>query len=168
VTPSRVERTYNGNPLVGVRTCARHADGQLGGLGSELGVGVLRASSAICVLGFQQCKSFVEMGVMCTVRCCPLWYGDSAPGAGAAHCPMGTVPRVLVRRTASPDHAFFWRAELGSPHRRPTRCRASPAPIFCADCAGLSVGWIEHHDVTHDRCFSTLVFVYFAHRMGSV
>ena len=36
---------------------------------------------------------------MCTVRCCPLWH--------PAHCPMGTVPRVLVRRTASPAHADF-------------------------------------------------------------
>ena len=46
--------------------------------------------------GFQQCKSFVKM---CTVRCCPLWH--------PTHCPMGTVPRVLVRRTASPAHADF-------------------------------------------------------------
>jgi hypothetical protein len=36
-----------------------------------------------------------------------LSHGDGAPGAGAAHCPMGTVPRVLVRRTASPAHADF-------------------------------------------------------------
>ncbi len=45
---------------------------------------------------FQQCKSFVEM---CTVRYCPLWH--------PTHCPMGTVPRVPVRRTASPVHADF-------------------------------------------------------------
>jgi hypothetical protein len=43
------------------------------------------------------CKSFVEM---CTVRCCPLWH--------PAHCPMGTLPRVLVRRTESPVHEDFW------------------------------------------------------------
>jgi hypothetical protein len=29
------EETQNGNPLIGVRTGARHADGRLGGLGSE-------------------------------------------------------------------------------------------------------------------------------------
>jgi hypothetical protein len=46
--------------------------------------------------GFQQCKSFVEMG---TVRCCPLWH--------PSHCPMGTVPRVLVRMTVSPEHTDF-------------------------------------------------------------
>jgi hypothetical protein len=49
-----------------------------------------RAPDAHCHLraGFQQCKSFVEM---CTVRCCPLWH--------PANCSMGTVPRVMVRRT---------------------------------------------------------------------
>jgi hypothetical protein len=36
-----------------------------------------------------------------------LSHGDGAPGAGASHCPMGTVPRVLVRRTASPAHTDF-------------------------------------------------------------
>jgi hypothetical protein len=36
---------------------------------------------------------------MCTVRCCPLWH--------PLHCPMGTVPRVLVRKTAPPAHADF-------------------------------------------------------------
>jgi hypothetical protein len=36
-----------------------------------------------------------------------LSHGDGAPGAGAALCPMGTVPRMLVRRTASPEHADF-------------------------------------------------------------
>ena len=36
-----------------------------------------------------------------------LSHGDGAPGAGAAHCPMGTVTRVLVRRTASPEQADF-------------------------------------------------------------
>jgi hypothetical protein len=46
--------------------------------------------------GFQQCKSFVEM---CTVRYCPLWHPK--------HCPMGTVPLVLVWRTASPAHTDF-------------------------------------------------------------
>jgi hypothetical protein len=59
-------------------------------------VGVLRARRCHLRAGFQQCKSFVEM---CTVRCCPLWH--------PSHCPMGTVPRVLVRRTASPAHADF-------------------------------------------------------------
>ncbi len=58
--------------------------------------GVLRACHCHLRAGFQQCKSFVEM---CTVRCCPLWH--------PAYCPMGTVPRVLVWRTASPEHADF-------------------------------------------------------------
>jgi hypothetical protein len=64
---------------------------------------------------------------------------------------MGTVPRVLVRKTVSPDHADFgrlssgacrlWQTELGSlPRRRLTRRRASPAPLFCANGGGLSVG----------------------------
>jgi hypothetical protein len=48
-------------------------------------VGVLRALSCHLRAGFQQYKSFVEM---CTVRCCPLRH--------PSHCPMGTVPRVLV------------------------------------------------------------------------
>jgi len=60
------------------------------------GVGVLRARHCHLRAGFQQCKSFVEM---CTVRCCPLWH--------PLYCPMGTVPRVLVWRTASPAHADF-------------------------------------------------------------
>jgi len=59
-------------------------------------VGVLRARRCHLRAGFQQCKSFVEM---CIVRCCPLWH--------PAYCPMGTVPRVLVRRTTSPSHADF-------------------------------------------------------------
>jgi hypothetical protein len=69
-----------------------------GGRGGRAGgsVGVLRARRCHLRAGFQQCKSFVEM---CTVRCCPLWH--------PAHCPMGTVPLVLVRRTASPAHADF-------------------------------------------------------------
>jgi hypothetical protein len=52
--------------------------------------------------GFHQCKSFVEM---CTVRYCPLWH--------PSHCPMGTVPRVLVWRTASPAYADFGGLNLG-------------------------------------------------------
>jgi hypothetical protein len=59
-------------------------------------VGVLRAMRCHLRAGFQQCKSFVEM---CAVRCCPLWH--------PSHCPMGTVPRVLVRSTASPSHTDF-------------------------------------------------------------
>jgi hypothetical protein len=60
-------------------------------------VGVLRAWHCHLRAGFQQCKSFVEMG---TVRCCPLCH--------PTHCPM-KVPRVMVRRTASPVHADFGR-----------------------------------------------------------
>jgi hypothetical protein len=67
-------------------------------------VGVLRARLCHLRAGFQQCKSFVEM---CTVRCCPLWH--------PSHCPMGTVPRVLVRRTASPAYADFGGLSSGAP-----------------------------------------------------
>jgi hypothetical protein len=66
-------------------------------------VGVLRARHCHLRAGFQQCKSFVEM---CTVRYCPLWH--------LAHCPMGTVPRVLVWRIASPAHADFGRLSSGA------------------------------------------------------
>ncbi len=31
----------------------------------------------------------------------------------------------------------------GSPHRRPPRRLASPAPFFLADCVWLSVGWVS-------------------------
>ena len=65
--------------------------------------------AAICVRVFQQCKSFVEM---CTVRCCPRWHPAYCPMGTVPLCwcstlSQGTVPRVLVRRTASPAHADF-------------------------------------------------------------
>ena len=60
-------------------------------------LGVLRTWCCHLSAGFQQCQSLVKK--MCTVRCCPLWH--------PSHCPMGTVPLVLVRRTASPTYAGF-------------------------------------------------------------
>jgi len=71
--------------------------------------------------GFQQCKSFVEMG---TVRCCLL--------SGAEDC------ITIARR--------LWRAPLVSqPRRRPTRCcltrcRASPAPLSAQTVSGCLLG----------------------------
>jgi hypothetical protein len=100
-------------------------------------VGVLRAWHCHLRAGFQQCKSFVEMD---TVRCCPLWH--------PAHCPMGTLPWVLVRRTASPEHAVSGGLSSGSA-RRPTRRRASPAQLFVADGGGLSVGLISVSNALH-------------------
>jgi hypothetical protein len=86
-----------------------------------------------------------------------LSHGDGALGAGAEDC------ITSARR--------FWRVELGSrPRRRPTRRRASTAPLFRADGGGLSVGWISvGRDLwggeraaggmseDNDRCFSMLV-----------
>ena len=74
---------------------------------------------------------------------------------------METVPRVLFIGTRDVPRVLFigtrdgaedcitsarrlWRAELGSsPRRRPTRRRASPAPLFRADGGRLSIGWIS-------------------------
>ena len=57
-------------------------------------------------------------------------HGDGAPGDGAEDY------ITSARR--------FWRVELGSlPRRRPTRRRVFPAPLFCADGGGLSIGWIS-------------------------
>jgi hypothetical protein len=64
---------------------------------------MILSSCCGCDTGFQQCKSFVEM---CTVRCFPLW--------NLLHCPMGTVPRVLVWRTASPAQSDFVRLSSGA------------------------------------------------------
>ena len=96
---------------------------------------VLRAWRCHLRAGFQQCKSFVEM---CPVRCCPLWH--------PAHCPMGTVPRMLARRTASPAHADF--GGLSNPNRESptsssdsTSCLYIPTPR--ADGGWLSGGWIS-------------------------
>jgi hypothetical protein len=169
---------------------------------------VLRARRCHLHAGFQQCKSFVEM---CTVRCCPLCH--------PAHCPMGTVPRVMVRRTSSPAHADFGGLSSGAPvvvrldvvsfpprSSAPTvaGCRLGGYPdgrdrwggkravggmsedndrCFSTLVLGaFSTGVFRHHRITphshwrqrvgrikhHDRCLSTLVIVYFAHRMGSV
>ncbi len=79
-------------------------------------MGVLQTLCCHLRAGFQQCKSFVEMG---TVRCCPL--------SGAEDCITG------VHR--------LWRAQLVSrPRRRPTRCRASPAPLSTQTVAGCLLG----------------------------
>ena len=54
-------------PTSNCRVCGTCREGRGGGaVGS---VGVLRARCCHLRAGFQQCKSFVEMG---TVRCCPL------------------------------------------------------------------------------------------------
>jgi hypothetical protein len=78
------------------RGCGRRGVGVAAAGRAEAWACELRARRCHLRAGFQHCKSFVEM---CSVRCCPLWH--------PAHCPMGTVPRVLVRRTASPAHADF-------------------------------------------------------------
>ena len=54
-------------PPSNYRVCEACREGRCGG--SVGGVGVLRARRCHLRAGFQQCKSFVEMG---TVRCCPL------------------------------------------------------------------------------------------------
>jgi hypothetical protein len=54
---------------------------------------------------------------------------------------MGTVPRVLVRRTASPEHADFGGLSSGAPPRRcPTRRRASPDPRILSTVEGCLLG----------------------------
>ena len=80
-------------------------------------------------------------------------HGDGAPGAGAEDCI--TSARGL------------WRAPLVSrPRRRPTRRRASPAPLSAQTVAGWSSAGRDRWRVKraaggmsedHDRCFSTLV-----------
>ncbi len=71
----------------------------------------LRALRCHLRAGFQQCKSLVEM---CTVRCCPHGNDDDVfylffqkQKWDPTHCPMGTVPRVLVRRTETKAHEDF-------------------------------------------------------------
>jgi hypothetical protein len=132
--------------------------GRGGGAGGS--VGVLPARRCNLRAGFQQCKSFVEM---CTVRCCPLWH--------PAHCPMGTVPRVLVRRTASPAHADFGGLSSGA---APVVVRLDVVPLLPRSSAptvtgcrlgGYPVGrdrWDGKRAAggmsgDHDRCFSILV-----------
>ena len=114
-------------PPSNCRVCGTWREGHGGGaVGS---VGVLRTQLCHLRAGFQQCKSFVEMG---TVRCCPLEHNtlshvDCAPGAGAEDCITN------VRR--------LWCAELVSlPRRRPTRRRASPTPLFPLTVAGCQLG----------------------------
>ena len=124
------------------------------------GVGVLRAPHCHLRAGFQQCKSFVEM---CPVRYCPLWH--------PAHCPMGTVPRVLVWRTASPEHADFVGLSSGA---SPVVVRLDVVPLQPSSSTqtvtgfrlgGYPVGrdwWGGKRDAggmskDHDRCFSMLV-----------
>ena len=99
---------------------------------------------------------------MCTVRCCPLWH--------PTHCPMETVPRVLVRRTASPAHADFGglSSEAAPVVIRldvvPLPPRSSDAPTV-AGCrlGGYPAGrdrWGGKRaagGMDHDRCFSMLV-----------
>ena len=123
-------------------------------------VGVLRARRCHLRAGFQQCKSFVEM---CTVRCCPLWH--------PAYCPMGTVPRVLVRRTTSQSHADFCGLSSGAD---PVVVRLDVLPLLprssAPTVAGCRLGgypagrdqWGGKRAAGgmsegHDRCFSMLV-----------
>ena len=69
-------------------------------------------------------------GAALPLRASALSHGDGAPGAGAEDC------ITSARR--------LWRAKLGNrPRRRPTRRRASPAPLFLADGGDLSVGLIH-------------------------
>jgi len=125
-------------------------------------VGVLRGRRCHLRAGFQQCKdkSFVEM---CDERYCPLWYPP--------HCPMGTVPRVMVRRTASPTHADFGGLSSGADpvviqldvvSFQP--CSSAQTVTGC-QLGGYPVGrdlWGRNHDAggmseDNDRCFSMLV-----------
>jgi hypothetical protein len=123
-------------------------------------VGVLRARRCHLRAGFQQFKSFVEM---CTVRCCPLWH--------LTHCPMGTVPWVLVRRTASPAHADFGGLSSGAV---PVVVRLDVVSFPPRSSAQTVAGcWLGGYPVgrhrwggkraaggmseDNDRCFSTLV-----------
>ena len=95
---------------------------------------------------------------------------------------MGTVPRVLVLKTASPAHADVGGLSSGA---APVVVRLDVVPLpprssapTVAGCRldGYPVGrdrWVGKRAAggmseDNDRCFSTLVLVYFAHRMGSV
>jgi hypothetical protein len=121
---------------------------------------VLRARRCHLRAGFQQCKSFVEM---CTVRCCPLWH--------PAHCPLGTVPLVLVLRTASPVLADFGGLSSGA---APVVVRLDVVPLqprsSAMTVAGCRLGgYPAGHDwwggkraaggmsEDHDRCLLMLV-----------
>ncbi len=80
--------------------CGTCREGRCGGAVSS--VGVVRAMRCHLRAGFQQCKSFVEMG---TVRCCSLQpralsHVDCAPGA-AEDCI--TSARKLWRARAEPE-----------------------------------------------------------------
>ncbi len=104
--------------------------GRGGGTGG--GVGVLRARRCHLRAGFQQCQSFVEMG---TVRCCPL--GRTVP---CGLCPGCWCGGLHHQRSTS-------RAPLVSrPRRRPTRRRASPAPLSAQTVAG----WLVWADILLD------------------
>ena len=73
-----------------------------------------------------------------------LSHGDGAPGAGAEDCMVRSFICSCRNKKQEPSSRRFWRVELGSlPRRRPTRRRVFPAPLFCADCGGLSIGWIS-------------------------
>ena len=125
---------------------------------------MLRAWHCHLCAGFHQCKSFVEM---CTVRCCPLWH--------PAYCPMGTVPRVLVRRTASPTHADFGGLNSGAApvvvrlDVVPLQSRSSTPTVVGCQLGGYPAGrdqWGGKQAVggmseDHDRCFSMLVLGHF-------
>ena len=79
--------------------------------------------------GFQQCKSFVEMDteMLSSIAPSALSHVDCAPGAGAEDC------ITSARR--------LWRAELVSlPRCRPTRRRASPAPLSTQTVAACLLG----------------------------
>ena len=86
-------------------------------------VGVLREQHCHLRAGFQQCKSFVEMDTEILSSIAPI----ALLGAGAEGC------ITSARR--------LWRAELVSlPRRRPTRRRASPAPLSAPTVADCRLG----------------------------
>ena len=99
-----------------------------------------------------------------------------------AHCPMGTVPRVLVRRTALQAYTDFGGLCSGAVHVVvrlevvPLQPRSSAPTVAGCRLGGYPAGrdqWGGKHAAggmseDHDRCLLTLVLIYFAHRMGSV
>ena len=101
-------------PTSNCRVCGTCLEASGGGVVGN--VGVLRTRCCHLRAGFQQCKSFVEMG---TVRCCPL--------SGVEDC-ITNVGRL-------------WQAPLvSSPRRRQTRRRASPAQLSAQTVVGCLLG----------------------------
>jgi hypothetical protein len=114
--------------------------------------------AAICMRIFSSVSH-----LMCTVRHCPLWH----PG----HCPMGTVPRVLMWRTASPAYADFDGLSSGAPpvvirlDVVSLQSRSSTPMVAGCQLGGNPAGrdqWGGKRAAggmseDHDRCFSILV-----------